>query len=142
MIELIKGDLSCDDRGTVSFVNGFDFDKIKRFYVIQNFSTKTVRAFHGHKQEEKYIYVAAGAALVVAAKIDMGLLHSPEKFVLTAAQPRVLHVPAMHGNGFRALEPETCIFFFSTATLEESKSDDFRFNWATFGEDFWEVANR
>lgn len=142
MSRIIKGGLSIDDRGTVAFVNDFDFQKIKRFYVVKNFSPNSVRAFHGHKLEEKYIYVASGAALIATAKIFEGGLYHPDKFVLTECVPQILHIPAMYANGFKTLAPRTRIVFFSTATLEESKSDDFRFNWATFGEDFWEVANR
>lgn len=142
LVGVIKGGLSIDDRGTIAFVNAFDFKKIKRFYAVKNFSPNTVRAFHGHKREEKYVFVASGAALIVTATIFDGELRNPDKFVLSECVPQILHIPAMHANGFKTLAPDTRILFFSTATLEESKSDDFRFNWATFGEDFWEIANR
>jgi dTDP-4-dehydrorhamnose 3,5-epimerase-like enzyme len=139
---IIKGNSAVDDRGVVSFVNDFHFENVKRFYSVQNFSTDTVRAFHGHLIEEKYVYVAAGSALVVVAEMAEGELRNPEKFVLTDRNPRVLHIPAGHANGFRALEYDTRILFFSTATLEESICDDYRFDWTYFGENFWEVANR
>lgn len=144
MIEsaIIKGGSSIDDRGSVSFVNGFFFENVKRFYAVKNFSPNTVRAFHGHMKEEKYVYVASGTALIAVADIVEGQLRNPSKFVLTEYHPQILYVPAMHANGFKTLAPRTRILFFSTATLEESMHDDIRFNWATFGENFWEVANR
>ena len=37
---LINGDIAIDDRGKISFVNTFDFENVKRFYQIRNFSKK------------------------------------------------------------------------------------------------------
>lgn len=142
MTQIIKGGLSVDDRGIVAFVNDFDFQKVKRFYAVSNFSPDTVRAFHGHMREEKYVYVASGAALVAVAELVKGQLLNPYKFMLAEGNPQILYIPAKHANGFKALAPHTRILFFSTSTLDESENDDFRFNWAYFGEDFWEVVNR
>ena len=69
-IELIDANISVDDRGELLFCNDFDMSKIKRFYHISNFKTPFVRAWHGHKFEDKYILVSKGAALVAAVKID------------------------------------------------------------------------
>ncbi|MFW9896171.1 MAG: NAD-dependent epimerase/dehydratase family protein, partial [Candidatus Thorarchaeota archaeon] len=57
-LQLIKGGIAIDDRGSVSFANDFNFYGIKRFYQVQNFKTSTIRAFHGHSKEAKYVYVA------------------------------------------------------------------------------------
>jgi dTDP-4-dehydrorhamnose 3,5-epimerase len=54
-IQIIEGGLAVDDRGSIVFVNDFSFKDVKRFYQLENFSTNTIRAWHGHQKEGKYI---------------------------------------------------------------------------------------
>jgi dTDP-4-dehydrorhamnose 3,5-epimerase-like enzyme len=143
---ILKGGLAVDDRGQVSFVNGFSLGNIQRFYMVENFSTQVVRAFHGHLKEEKFVFVVSGSAIVAAVKFDdPGKTNRDAKlhrFVLSDRQPQILHIPASHANGFRPLEPRTKILFFSTATLEDSAKDDYRFSYDHWGKDVWEVEFR
>jgi dTDP-4-dehydrorhamnose 3,5-epimerase len=129
--KLIRGDKAVDDRGGVSFVNEFHFASIQRFYQVQNHQKNFVRAWHGHKKEEKFVYVASGVALVAAVKIDSWENPSPdlalEKFILSSEKPGILHIPAGYANGFMTLSEATVLMFFSSAKLEESLNDDFRF---------------
>ena len=60
----MKGDISVDDRGRVSYINDFDFKDVKRFYMVENHEKGFIRAWHGHKNEGKYVYVVSGTALV------------------------------------------------------------------------------
>ena len=57
----IEGGISIDDRGQLLFINDFSLDKIKRFYMVENHSSGFIRAWHVHKKESKYIFVASGA---------------------------------------------------------------------------------
>ncbi len=41
-----------DHRGSVSFINNLNLEKIVRTYRVINKQIKTVRAWHGHKIEE------------------------------------------------------------------------------------------
>lgn len=143
---LIGGGSAVDDRGRVSFVNSFSFDSVRRFYVVENFSTQVVRAFHGHLKEEKFVFVLGGAAIVAAVRFDDPVnprrdskLH---RFVLSDRQPQILHVPAGYANGFRPLELVTRIMFFSTATMTESANDDYRFSYDHWGKEVWDVEFR
>lgn len=142
---IIPGGFSVDDRGQVSFVNGFAFGKVRRFYMVENFCTETIRAFHGHLHEEKFAFVVSGSALVATVKLDgqlqPGKQTKPQRFILSDRQPGILHVPAGYANGFRALEPGTKILFFSSATIEESKRDDYRFPHDYWGADIWKVES-
>ncbi len=144
--EIIEGGLSVDDRGQIIFANDFNFNNIKRFYLVENFSTDTVRAFHGHQKEEKYVLVISGS--VIVALVEMDDIKNPNKnnkvskFILSARKPVILHIPAGYANGFKSLEPETKIMFLSTATLEESKNDDYRFPVDYWGEGVWKIENR
>lgn len=132
---------SIDDRGVLSYVNIMPND-VKRMYVVENFSTDTIRAFHGHLKERKYVYVVSGSALVITAEMHDGELADFERFVLSAREPRLLTIQAGYANGWRALEPNTKIIFFSTTTLEDAVGDDYRFPHDWFGREIWESSNR
>ncbi len=142
--KLLRGDLAVDERGEVGFVNDFDFEGVRRFYTVGNHETGFVRAWHGHRREEKYVLAVAGAALVCCVEIDDWDNPSPElevqRFVLSERKPAVLHVPSGYVNGFMTLTPDAKMIFFSTSTLEESHGDDIRFP-ARFW-DPWSVEER
>lgn len=143
--QLTEGGIAIDDRGQVTFVNDFDFKNIKRFYMIENFSTDIIRAFHGHLKEAKYVFVSSGSALIVAVEMDD--TKTPNKgnevyrFILSSKNPQVLYIPSGFVNGFRALEKNTKVIFFSTASLEDSKKDDYRFPYDYWGKEIWQVKN-
>ncbi len=143
---IIEGGLAVDDRGQLSFVNGFSLEGVKRFYQIENFSLDTIRAFHGHMKEAKYFYVAKGSAIAAAVELDdtkkPDKKNKVERFVLSSRKPSILFIPAGHANGFKALEAGTVLIVFSTSTLEESKGDDYRFPHDYWGNAVWETENR
>ena len=140
--ELLEGGIAFDDRGSVSFVNGFGFSDVKRFYQVENVNLNVVRAFHGHLHEGKYVYVVSGCAKVVCARMDGEALVDPQTFVLHSKKPSILKIPAGYANGFKALEEGTSVIFFSTSTLEESKGDDYRYEWDVLGKEIWTTVNR
>lgn len=130
-LRLIEGGLSIDDRGEVAFVNEFNFDGIKRFYMVSNHRAGFVRAWHAHRMESKCVTVVQGAAVVAAVAIDNWECPSKEapvqRYVLAARKPSVLCIPAGYANGFMSLTEDTKLFFFSTSPVNESKQDDVRF---------------
>ena len=141
---LTKGGLSVDDRGTVSFVNDFDFKNVKRFYVVENHKQGFIRAWHGHKNESKYVFVVKGSAVVAAVKIDNW--ENPSKnlqvnrFVLSEKTPSVLFIPAGYANGFMSLSEDAKLIFYSTSELKDSLNDDIRFDAHYW--DVWKVEER
>ncbi|MEK7208047.1 MAG: dTDP-4-dehydrorhamnose 3,5-epimerase family protein [Patescibacteria group bacterium] len=137
MATVIIGDTHVDERGTLRFINDFDLKGVRRFYQVENHRVGFIRAWHGHRKEEKYMYVAAGAAFVGVVDITTKKL---ETFTLSAEKPSVLHIPANTAHGFMNLSSDTRIIFFSTATLEESKKDDLRFPWDKWN--IWEIKYR
>jgi dTDP-4-dehydrorhamnose 3,5-epimerase-like enzyme len=122
-IKIINGGISVDDRGSVRFVNDFDFGDVKRFYQVENHSRGFIRAWHGHKKEGKYVYVTSGSALIGVVNMTTNEI---SKFVLSDKSPKILWIPPGNFNGFKSLEENTKIIFFSTSSLEESMGDDIR----------------
>lgn len=139
-IKKIRGDISRDHRGSVSFVNDFGFSEVRRFYQVEN-APGVIRAWHGHMKEAKFVYVASGSILICAVYLDDTKAPSKDnkvqKFILTAEKPMVLYIPPSFANGFKSLEPRSKVIFFSTSTLQESLEDDYRFPLDYWGEDIW-----
>jgi dTDP-4-dehydrorhamnose 3,5-epimerase-like enzyme len=141
---LIEGALTVDDRGSVSFVNGFDFAGVKRFYLVTNHRAGFVRAWHAHRREAKYVTVTRGTAVIGAVKVDDW--ESPsrnlevDRYVLSAQKPVVLYIPAGYANGFMSLTEDATLMFFSTSSLEESRGDDVRYDSRHW--DIWNVVER
>jgi dTDP-4-dehydrorhamnose 3,5-epimerase-like enzyme len=135
-VKLLNGGISVDDRGSVRFVNDFNFSNVKRFYHVENHRQGFIRAWHGHRKEGKYVYVASGTALIGIVDMDTEEI---QKFVLSSKTPKVLFIPPNKYNGFKNLEDNTSVLFFSTSTLEESMGDDIRMphdKWDIWQEDF------
>ena len=128
---ILTGGKSEDSRGSVSFVNEFNFKGVKRFYIVGNLKKGMVRAWHGHKYEEKYLCVITGKALVGAVKVDNWKNPLKEskvhKFILSSDKPEILYIPGGYANGSKSFTKDTKLIFFSTKSLEESKKDDIRF---------------
>lgn len=141
---LIEGAKTVDDRGSVSFVNGFDFAGVRRSYLVANHRQGFVRAWHAHRREAKYVTVVSGAAVVAAVAIDdwdrPSKAAEVHRFVLSADRPAVLYIPAGHANGFMSLTGDAKLMFFSTSTVEESREDDVRFDARYW--DAWSVEER
>jgi dTDP-4-dehydrorhamnose 3,5-epimerase-like enzyme len=128
---LIRGGIAVDDRGRLSFVNDFDLGQGRRFYIVENFSVGTVRAWHAHRHERKWVMAVAGAALACCVEIDDWETPSADaavgRFVLSADQPAVLEIPGGYANGAMSLLDGTKLMYVSDATLEASLEDDIRF---------------
>ena len=143
---LIPGGLAVDDRGQLLFANAFSFAKVARFYMVENFSTDVVRAFHGHRKEEKFVLPVSGSAILAAVCFRDPSNPDREakvhRYVLSSRSPQILHIPAGFANGFRPLEPGTKLMFFSSSSLADSKDDDFRFAPDFWGKEVWNVEHR
>jgi len=141
---LIPGGVSSDDRGRVSFANGLDLSQCRRMYFVENFAVGTVRAWHAHRRESKWVLAVSGAALACCVEIDNwespSITAAVHRYVLDAASPSILSIPAGFANGAMSLVPQTKLLYFSSASLEDSLGDDVRFparHW-----DPWQVEER
>lgn len=130
--KIIQGADHQDERGTIFFFNDLDLSVVKRFYVIEHPNGEIVRAWQGHKKEEKWFYVMDGSFKVVLVKPDdwenPSVHLKVNEFILKAASNQVLYVPGGYANGFKALQPKSRIIVFSSFTVEESAKDNFRFD--------------
>jgi len=131
-LTFITGDVFTDQRGSISFVNGFDMEIIKRFYMVEPAHCDIVRAWQGHQNEQKWFYVVQGSFKIVGVKIDDWNDPSSNldvhEYNLNQHSPGILHMPGGFANGFKANEPGSKLMIFSNFTLQQSASDEYRFN--------------
>lgn len=133
----ILGGVSIDDRGSVRYVNDFDFSGVKRFYQVENHQKGFIRAWHGHEKEGKYVYVVKGSILLgVVDMVDENI----EQYILSSTLPKILYIPPQKYNGFKTLEENTIVMFFSTSSIEESKGDDIRQDYDKWN--IWDIKYR
>src|SRR5690606_20299776 len=129
---LIKGGTHTDERGTLSFVNDFKLDEVQRFYTIEHHNTDVIRAWQGHKLENKWFYVVSGSFKILSVEVDNWETPSGNEevmeFILDESNSQVLHIPGGYVNGFQALVPDSKMIVFSDFSTEQSKEDDFRFD--------------
>ena len=141
---IFNGGLAVDDRGEIAFVNEFDFEDVKRFYMVSNHKAGFVRAWHAHKHEAKYVMAVSGEAVIGAVKIDDWKKPSRnltvERYVISSKKPQVLYIPPGYANGFMSLTSDLKLTFFSSSTLEESANDDIRYDARYW--DIWDVIER
>ena len=138
---------SSDERGTVSFTNDLNLQKAIRTYKVENSQLKTVRAWHGHKVEEKWVNVEQGEFLVCVVKVDDFTSPSKDSEIQTykmSPKDGFLYIPPNFANGAMNLTEDNAIRYYSSSTLEESLNDDFRFEsnywdpWSQHNPNFYE----
>ena len=144
---LFSSNSHSDDRGTVFFTNELNLKNVIRTYKVQNKLIKTVRAWHGHKLEEKWISVEEGEFLICAVQIED--FDNPSsnikihKFTLTPVDG-ILYVPNNYANGAMNITENNSIRYFSSLPLDESVKDDYRFDskfwdpWSEYKPNFYE----
>lgn len=136
---LIFGGLHADARGTVSFVNEFDFKGVDRFYTIRPRRARDPRGWIGHRHETKWFTAIQGTILVAVVTPDAWdhrVSNRPvSRFVLFDSKPAVLHVPPGHATATMALSDDAVLTVFSSGKIEHADQDDHR-----FAVDTWPVA--
>jgi dTDP-4-dehydrorhamnose 3,5-epimerase len=134
----ISGGRFVDDRGFLKALI-FPEDFIpKRLYSVNNWRANFVRAWHGHKFESKLIYMSKGSGIVAA--VSMSDTFAPDKnanvyrFAIDSEAHSAIYIPAGYANGLMSLTTDAEFTVISSASLEESKGDDYRFPY-----DYWKA---
>lgn len=112
--------------------------------MVENHTAGFIRAWHGHRNEGKYIYVVSGSAKIAAIPIPSLEQNNKDnlvEFSLSSRLPAVLWIPPGYANGCMTLTEDARVMFFSTSTLEESLGDDVRFS-ADKIPGVWEIEYR
>lgn len=143
---IIQSKISFDDRGELVHCNNFDFkkNKIRRFYIIENNQINFIRAWHGHKKEEKFIQILNGSIKVCIIKIDDWIKPSKKlkkiTHIISSKNPSIIHIPGGYAHGIQTLKKDTRYIVYSNLSLRESLKDDYRYPFNYW--DNWQIKFR
>jgi dTDP-4-dehydrorhamnose 3,5-epimerase-like enzyme len=127
---LITGNQFKDQRGTLFFNNDFDLTNIKRIYVIENKNEDIVRAWQGHKIEQRWFIVIEGKFRIQLIEVDNW--DKPSKnlpkieFILKSENLDVLHVPPGFISCIQSLDKKSKLIAFTDYKLGEI-NDEFKY---------------
>ena len=125
-----SGNTFTDHRGVLRYVNETNPGYFCRFYIISHPDISIVRAWQGHKIEEKAFYVISGSfTIAVVQPKDFDLLSDneiPEIFSLSEDNKQFLRVPGGCYTGIKALSLNATLLVLSSLNIDKSKADDFR----------------
>jgi dTDP-4-dehydrorhamnose 3,5-epimerase-like enzyme len=125
--KITKGNSHTDSRGTLFFNNDFEASVIKRFYVIENQNTDFIRAWQGHKIEQRWFSAVQGAFKIQLICIDNWENPSKESeqfgFVLQAEKLDVLHIPQGYVSSIQSLEEGSKLLVMSDYLMGEVKDE-------------------
>lgn len=127
---LIKGGLFRDERGSLKYVNDENPENYKRFYIITHPDIDIVRAWQGHKTEEKFFLVIKGCFTIAVVQPlifeDPSAVENPEFYTMKCEDNLFLKVPGGCYTGIKACKADSILLVLSNSSLEESKDDNFR----------------
>ncbi len=129
--KIITGSSHTDARGTLFYNNDFDASAVKRMYVIENATTEIIRAWQGHKMEQRWFSALNGSFKIRLIKIDNW--ENPAKnsemltFTTNSNTLEVLHVPQGYVSSIQSLEDGSKLLVMADYKLNEI-IDEFRFS--------------
>ena len=130
-IVITQGGVASDHRGSIRFVNDFDMAAVKRFYIIENKDTATIRGWRAHRLEQRWFYVLDGAFSMETVKIDDWSQPSRElaveKAILRSEEQRIIHVPVGFGTAFQAQTPGSRLLVFADHDIQHAQHDDYTY---------------
>lgn len=128
--QLIKGDSHEDFRGGLVYNNDFEATAIKRIYVIKNKNIAIIRAWQGHKIEQRWFTALKGSFKIEL--IAIADWKRPNKkserleFVLRTKKLDVLHIPAGYVSSIQSLEEGSKLLVMADYLMGELE-DDYRY---------------
>ncbi|MEO6731746.1 MAG: sugar epimerase [Ferruginibacter sp.] len=127
---IIDGGRYSDERGCLLFNNNFDAALIKRVYLIENKDVDFIRAWQGHRIEQRWLSSVQGSFIIQLIAIDNwdtpSKILEPVTFILNGKKMDVLHIPPNYVSSIKALEPGSKLLVMADYLLGEVK-DEYRF---------------
>ena len=114
----------------LKYNNNFDASAIKRIYFIENKNTSIIRAWQGHKIEQRWFSAVTGSFKIQLIAIDNwekpSISLKPITFVLNADTLDVLQIPAGYVSSIQSLEKSSKLMVMANYLISEIK-DEYRF---------------
>ena len=128
---IIEGGRHSDARGMLMYNNRFEASGIKRIYLIENKDVDFIRAWQGHRIEQRWFLAVQGSFKIRLIAIDdwdtPSKILAPVTFILNDKKMDVLHIPPGYVSSIKALEPGSKLLVMADYLLGEVK-DEYRFD--------------
>ena len=128
---IITGNCHSDARGKLLYNNSFNASGIKRIYVIENKDTVFIRAWQGHRIEQRWFSVIVGNFEVKLIAVDNwdnpSKTLQPLTFELSSEKMDVLHIPGGYISSIQAKTTGAKLLVMADYMLGEIK-DEYRFD--------------
>ena len=132
---IIEGNCYIDQRGKLFYNNDFDTSSIKRIYMIENINVDFIRAWQGHKIEQRWFSVLQGSFEIQLIAIDdwekPTINLQRHKFILNTDKLSVLHIPRGYVSSLQALKEASKLLVMADYLLGEI-DDEFRYSFDYF----------
>lgn len=132
---IIEGNCYIDQRGKLFYNNDFDTSSIKRIYMIENINVDFIRAWQGHKIEQRWFSVLQGSFEIQLIAIDdwekPTINLQRHKFILNTDKLSVLHIPRGYVSSIQALKEASKLLVMADYFLGEI-DDEFRYSFDYF----------
>ena len=128
---LILGGSHQDERGVLKYNNDFELSSVKRMYFIENRDASFVRAWQGHKIEQRWFMAVVGGFEIKLIKVDNWENPSKElqkiTFEISHESADVLHVPQGYVSSIQATCESSKLLVMADHKMNEIQ-DEFRFS--------------
>ena len=127
---ILTGNCYSDARGKLLYNNSFNANGIKRIYLIENIDTLFIRAWQGHRIEQRWFSAIVGNFEVKLIAVDNW--DNPSKalppivFELSSEKMDVLHIPGGYISSIQAKTDGAKLLVMADYMLGEIK-DEYRF---------------
>ena len=127
---IIKSGVHNDERGNLFYYNDFDASSIKRVYFIKNQNTSIIRAWQGHKIEQRWFSAVKGSFKILLIKINnwespnQDLI--PVEFILNSNKLDILHIPFGYISSIQAIEGNSKLMVMANYFLGEI-NDEYKY---------------
>jgi dTDP-4-dehydrorhamnose 3,5-epimerase-like enzyme len=127
---LISGNCHKDQRGLLFYNNDFDLTNIKRMYVLENSTLDLIRAWQGHKIEQRWFSAIQGGFKIQLIEVDnwdKPTFSLPKiQYTLHSKTLDILYIPAGYISSIQALEQNSKLVVMADYNLGEI-NDEFRY---------------
>ena len=131
-VTIVEGEIFRDARGQISSLNAFDFQDVKRCYVIHHPNKSVVRGWNGHQFEKKWFYCIKGVFTLGLVEIDNWDTPSDnldtEIYELSENESKIICVPEGYANCIKAQEDGSIMLVLSNKSIDETIKDSWKYN--------------
>ena len=129
--KITKGDSYSDTRGDLIYNNDFDATVIKRIYTIENNNTDFIRAWQGHKTEQRWFSAIVGSFKIQLIAIDNWENTSKNlkkiTFIIDSKKLDILHIPKGFVSSIQSIEEGSKLLVLADYLMGEM-DDEYRFD--------------